>query len=207
MRVQMRAEINKLHSRLQSTMIYVTHDQVEAMTMGDRIVVMNDGVIQQVDDPISLYDNPKNLFVAGFIGSPPMNFFRGTIQQRTSGLWFAEKTSEASKSGGFSVRIEHQMAGKLTSHVGKAVVLGLHPEDIYDGRLAGESKPDQMLRCTVDVVEPMGAEIHLHLSAGTHTFVARVNSRETTDENQPIDMVFDMRKCHFFDAQTEQVIA
>ncbi|MGA2221628.1 MAG: sn-glycerol-3-phosphate ABC transporter ATP-binding protein UgpC [Verrucomicrobiia bacterium] len=206
MRVQMRAEINKLHSRLQSTMIYVTHDQVEAMTMGDRIVVMKDGVIQQVDDPISLYDNPKNLFVAGFIGSPPMNFFRGTIQQRANGLWFAEKTSEASKNGGFSVRIDDRMAETLTSHVGKAVVFGVRPEDVNDRKLAGQANPDQIVHSTVDVVEPMGAEIYLYLNTGSHTFVARVNSRKTTDENQPIDMVFDMRNCHFFDAQTERVI-
>ena len=187
MRVQMRAEINKLHSRLQSTMIYVTHDQVEAMTMGDRIVVMKDGVIQQVDDPISLYDNPKNLFVAGFIGSPPMNFFRGTIQQRANGLWFAEKTSEASKNGGFSVRIDDRMAETLTSHVGKAVVFGVRPEDVNDRKLAGQANPDQIVHSTVDVVEPMGAEIYLYLNTGSHTFVARVNSRKTTDENQPID--------------------
>ena len=206
MRVQMRAEINKLHSRLQSTMIYVTHDQVEAMTMGDRIVVMKDGVIHQVDDPISLYDNPKNLFVAGFIGSPPMNFFRGTIQQRANGLWFAEKTSEASKNGGFSVRIDDRMAETLTSHVGKAVVFGVRPEDVNDRKLAGQANPDQIVHSTVDVVEPMGAEIYLYLNTGSHTFVARVNSRKTTDENQPIDMVFDMRNCHFFDAQTERVI-
>ena len=206
MRVQMRAEINKLHNRLQSTMIYVTHDQVEAMTMGDRIVVMKDGVIQQVDDPISLYDNPENLFVAGFIGSPPMNFFRGTIQQRANGLWFAEKTSEASKNGGFSVRIDDRMAETLTSHVGKAVVFGVRPEDVNDRKLAGQANPDQIVHSTVDVVEPMGAEIYLYLNTGSHTFVARVNSRKTTDENQPIDMVFDMRNCHFFDAQTERVI-
>jgi multiple sugar transport system ATP-binding protein len=206
MRVQMRAEISKLHNRLRSTMIYVTHDQVEAMTMGDRIVVMKDGVIQQVDDPISLYDHPKNLFVAGFIGSPPMNFFRGTIRQRANGLWFTEKTGDDGRNDGFSVRIEDQMAGRLTFYVGKAVVFGVRPEDINDKRLIAQANPDQIVRSTVDVVEPMGAEIYLHLNTGSHTFVARVSSRETTDENQPIDVVFDMRKCHFFVAQTEQVI-
>src|SRR5437867_12877205 len=121
MRVQMRAEINKLHNRLQYTMIYVTHDQVEAMTMGDRIVVMKDGIIQQVAEPIDLYDNPKNMFVAGFIGSPPMNFFKGTIEQRAGGLWFAETGN------GLALRVGWWMAGKLTGHIGKPVVFGCRP--------------------------------------------------------------------------------
>jgi len=206
MRVQMRAEINKLHQRLQATMIYVTHDQVEAMTMGDRIVVMKDGVIQQVDDPIALYDRPKNLFVAGFIGSPPMNFFPGTIQRRADGLWFTEQIDVGDKGGGFSVRIDDPMAGKLASHVGKAAMFGARPEDINDKRLAAQANHDQIVRCKVDVVEQMGAEIHLHLNTGSHTFVARVDPHETARENQPLDMMFDMRKCHFFDGQTEQAI-
>src|SRR5207245_1528610 len=115
MRVQMRAEINKLHNRLNSTMIYVTHDQVEAMTMGDRIVVMKDGVIQQVAEPIDLYDHPKNMFVAGFIGSPPMNFFKGAIEQRHDGLWFNEAGN------GFNLRLSDEMAKKLTGHAGQPV--------------------------------------------------------------------------------------
>ncbi len=204
MRVQMRAEISKLHHRLTSTMIYVTHDQVEAMTMGDRIVVMKDGLIQQVDDPIALYDNPKNLFVAGFIGSPPMNFFRGTIEQRDGGLWFKEAAADK---GGFSLRIDDGMAKKLTQSVGKTLVFGLRPEDINDKKLAGQADPNQIVRSTVDVVEPMGAEIYLYLKTGGHTFIARVNSRETADVGQQVEMVYDMRKCHFFDPQTEQTIA
>src|SRR5436309_5695304 len=126
MRVQMRAEISKLHGRLGATMIYVTHDQVEAMTMGDRIVVMKDGIIQQVDEPIALYDNPKNMFVAGFIGSPPMNFFKGTIEQRSGGLWFVEAGN------GFAVHVNDDMAKKLTGYVGRAVVFGSRPEDTND---------------------------------------------------------------------------
>ena len=129
MRVQMRAEISKLHRRLHSTMIYVTHDQVEAMTMGDRIVVMKDGRIQQVAEPIDLYDNPQNLFVAGYIDSPPMNFFKGTIEQRDSGLWFRETK-------GFSLRLPQDKASKLTGHVGKSVVFGSRPEDINEKALA-----------------------------------------------------------------------
>jgi len=204
MRVQMRAEISKLHHRLTSTMIYVTHDQVEAMTMGDRIVVMKDGLIQQVADPIELYDNPKNLFVAGFIGSPPMNFFQGTIEQRADGLWFVEK---AAKGAGFSLRIGDPQAKKLASVAGKPVVFGVRPEDVNDKKLAGQAGPQQVVRATVDVVEPMGAEIYLYLNTGSHSFIARVNTRETANVGEQVEAVFDMRKCHFFDAQTEQAIA
>ncbi len=211
MRVQMRAEISKLHDRLASTMIYVTHDQVEAMTKGDRIVVMKDGLIQQVDDPINLYDNPKNLFVAGFIGSPPMNFFRGTIEQRQGALWFVEKPGDgqpaaAGKDGGFAVRVEDGAAQKLSGYTGKPVVFGSRPEDISDKRYATSVNPDHIVPATVEVVEPMGAEIYLYLNTGNHSFISRVDPHEKADVNQKLDMVFDMRKCHFFDAQTEQTI-
>ncbi|MGA2140014.1 MAG: sn-glycerol-3-phosphate ABC transporter ATP-binding protein UgpC [Verrucomicrobiia bacterium] len=206
MRVQMRAEISKLHDRLKSTMIYVTHDQVEAMTMGDRIVVMNNGVIQQVDEPLALYDNPKNMFVAGFIGSPPMNFFKGTIVQRQDGLWFVEQTAGGHGEKGFSTRIDDEMAKQLAGHAGKAVVFGSRPEDINDKRHASFAKPDQTASATVEVVEPMGAEVYLYLNSGSHNFVARVNPHEKADVGQTLDMAFDMRKCHFFDSQTERVI-
>ena len=207
MRVQMRAEISKLHDRLNSTMIYVTHDQVEAMTMGDRIVVMKDGVIQQVAEPISLYDNPKNMFVAGFIGSPPMNFFKGNIEQRQGALWFVESSSSGNGQKGFAVRINDDMAKKLTGHVGKAVVFGSRPEDINDKRNASFANPEQTLPATVEVVEPMGAEIFVYLTTGSHSFVARVNAHQKAEVGQKLDMAFDMRKCHFFDAATEQAIA
>jgi multiple sugar transport system ATP-binding protein len=204
MRVQMRAEISKLHDRLNSTMIYVTHDQVEAMTMGDRIVVMKDGLIQQVAEPIALYDNPKNMFVAGFIGSPPMNFFKGTIVQQQAGLWFVEQAAGGSK--GFAIRIDDETGRKLAGYVGKGVVFGSRPEDIGDKGNASFTKPDQTTSATVEVVEPMGAEIYLYLNTGNHTFVARVNPHEKAEVGQKLDMAFDMRKCHFFDSQTEQVI-
>jgi multiple sugar transport system ATP-binding protein len=207
MRIQMRAEISKLHQRLQSTMIYVTHDQVEAMTMGDRIVVIKDGVIQQVDDPIALYDNPKNLFVAGFIGAPPMNFFHGTIQQDIDGLWFAEQSGDAGRNQGFRVAIEEPMARKLTAYVAKTVVFGVRPEDISDKPRASSSQLNQAVPAAVEVVEPMGAEIYVYLNTGGHTFVARVDSREKIQVGQRFTTVFDMHKCHFFDAQTEESIA
>ena len=207
MRVQMRAEISKLHDRLASTMIYVTHDQVEAMTMGDRIVVMKDGVIQQVAEPIALYDNPKNMFVAGFIGSPPMNFFKGGIDQRQGGLWFTESASGGNGQKGFAIRLNDDMAKKLTGLVGKAVVFGSRPEDINDKHTASFANPDQSVPATVEVVEPMGAEIFVYLTTGSHSFVARVNAHQKAEVGQKLDMAFDMRKCHFFDAATEQAIA
>jgi multiple sugar transport system ATP-binding protein len=206
MRVQMRAEISKLHHRLQSTMIYVTHDQVEAMTMGDRIVVMKDGVIQQVDDPITLYERPRNLFVAGFIGSPPMNFFHGSIQPRAGALWFVEAVRTPGNGGGFAVRLTDEMAKRLSGHTGKPVVFGVRPEHINDRQFVASANPDHIVRATVEVVEPMGAEIYLYLSTQHHTFVARVSSRETADVNQQVEMVLDMAKCHFFAPETEQAI-
>jgi multiple sugar transport system ATP-binding protein len=206
MRVQMRAEISKLHNRLASTMIYVTHDQVEAMTMGDRIVVMKDGLIQQVDDPITLYDNPRNIFVAGFIGSPPMNFFHGAIRAGDGALWFVESGHPPAQDGGFKLRVDDGMAGKLRAYEGKHVVFGVRPEDINDRQFVAQPNPDHTAKATVDVVEPMGAEIYLYLNSARHGFIARVNSRETADVNQQVDMVFDMRKCHFFDPATEATI-
>jgi multiple sugar transport system ATP-binding protein len=203
MRVQMRAEISKLHSRLNSTMIYVTHDQVEAMTMGDRIVVMKDGVIQQVDEPIALYDNPNNMFVAGFIGSPPMNFFKGQIQQKAGGLWFVETSGNGA---GISLRLDEDKAAKLAGHVGKAVVFGCRPEDINEKALASFAKPDQTALATVEVVEPMGAEVFIYLTTGQHSFIARVNGHQRATVGQKLEMAFDMKKCHFFDGATEKVI-
>ena len=207
MRVQMRAEISKLHDRLASTMIYVTHDQVEAMTMGDRIVVMKDGVIQQVDEPIALYDHPKNMFVAGFIGSPPMNFFKGSIEQRQGGLWFVESASGGNAQKGFAIRINDDMAKMLAGHVGKNAVFGARPEDINDKRSAAFGRPDQIVPATVEVVEPMGAEIFVYLTTGSHSFVARVNAHQRAEVGEKLEMAFDMRKCHFFDAANERVVA
>jgi len=198
MRVQMRAEISKLHDRLKSTMIYVTHDQVEAMTMGDRIVVMKDGVIQQVADPISLYDQPRNMFVAGFIGSPPMNFINGTLQQRDGGVWFIEDGP------GLSLHAPATLAAKLTDHLQKPVVFGIRPEDIKHTITGADAATS--CTATVDVVEPMGAEIFLYLNTAKHTFIARVNPHDKAQVGQKLQVTFDLNKAHFFDHATEQVI-
>jgi len=200
MRIQMRTEISKLHQQLNSTMIYVTHDQVEAMTMGDRIVVMKDGLIQQVDEPLALYDNPKNMFVAGFIGSPPMNFFKGIIEQRAGSIWFVE----AGK--GFAIHIGDSIAGKLAGHLDKPVVFGCRPEDINEKTIASFSRPDQTAIATVEIVEPMGAEVYIYLNTGTHSFIARVNAHQRAEVGQKLEMAFDMQKSHFFDGTTENLI-
>ena len=198
MRVQMRAEITRLHRELQGTMIYVTHDQVEAMTMGDRIVVMKDGVIQQVAEPIELYDNPKNLFVAGFIGSPPMNFFKGAIERKDGGLWFAE-AGTANR-----VRVPDAAAAKLVAYVGKPVIFGIRPEDVK--HTPGDTDPAASVAATVEVVEPMGAEIFLYLTSGSNSFIARVSPHDPAKVGERLAATFDIRKCHFFDPTTEQTI-
>jgi multiple sugar transport system ATP-binding protein len=198
-RVQMRTEISKLHNRLQSTMIYVTHDQVEAMTMGDRIVVMKDGEIQQVNDPIHIYNQPANKFVAGFIGSPPMNFIDGMIIKRNGGLHFKEDQ--------FQVKIPEAMNSRLAPYIDKKATLGIRPESIYDKLFLGDASPENTVKATVEVVEPMGAELFLYLKKGKLSFVARVDAHQKAEVNQDIEIVLDMTKAHFFDSNTEKRIS
>ena len=200
MRVEMRTEISKLHQRLQSTMLYVTHDQAEAMTMGDRIVVMKDGLIQQVDDPMTLYDNPRNMFVAGFIGSPAMNFFRGSLQRSENTLRFIE--SLPGEKSGFSIRITDALTNSLERYSARSVVLGIRPEYVA---MPAESAPT-VACATVEVVEPMGAETHVYAATEGHSFVMRVHTRQRNSPGERIDVAFQMNKCHFFDAETEEVI-
>ena len=197
MRVQMRAEISKLHTRLQATMIYVTHDQVEAMTMGDRIVVMKDGVIQQIADPITLYDKPRNKFVAGFIGSPSMNFIEGSLVKRNTGVYFNEDN--------FQVKLPEEMVQALGDREGE-LILGIRPEDIYDKVYAANASPDNTLTATVEVVEPMGSEAYIYLTTGKTPFIARLDSHEQVEVNTDIEMVFDMSKAHLFDPTTGETI-
>lgn len=198
LRVQMRTEIHKLHIRLQSTIIYVTHDQVEAMTMGDRIAVMRDGVLQQVADPITVYDNPKNKFVAGFIGSPPMNFMVGRIIKKDGRLYFDE--------GKIAVKLVETMHDKMMSYAGREVTLGIRSEDIYDKLFVSEAPPENIVRVNCEVYEPMGSEVYLYLNTGKHTFIARVGAHDKPKVNQDMDLVFDMSKVHFFDKDTEETV-
>lgn len=195
LRVQMRTEISKLHSRLQATMIYVTHDQVEAMTMGDRIVVMKDGLVQQIDDPISLYDHPKNKFVAGFIGSPPMNFMTGTLEQRGSGLVFNEGTVQCVIPGRY--------LDSLKAKAGQQVIFGIRPEDIYDPSYGTDLPNKQEVNAKVEVIEPMGSEIYLYMTTGKTPFIARVEPHVRASIDEQKKLLFNMDKAHFFDTGTE----
>ncbi|MBI3084007.1 MAG: sn-glycerol-3-phosphate ABC transporter ATP-binding protein UgpC [Candidatus Omnitrophica bacterium] len=198
MRVQMRTEIHKLHLRLQTTMIYVTHDQTEAMTMGDRIVVMNKAVIQQVADPLTVYEHPANRFVASFIGSPPMNFIPGKIVRVGQALFFTE--------GVFRLRVVDEMAARLLTYENKPVLFGIRPEDLYDKLFITDAPSDCVVTSTVDLVEPLGAEVYLHLNTGHHAIIARVGPHDRPEVNQDLDLVFDMGKAHFFDTETEAAI-
>jgi multiple sugar transport system ATP-binding protein len=198
MRVQMRTEISKLHTRLAATMIYVTHDQVEAMTMGDRIVVMKDGLIQQVAAPLELYNRPANRFVAGFIGSPPMNFFNGTVEQGGGGVVFNE--------GGFRIRVDERHARVLSGLVGRAMVFGIRPEDIKDVSQIVQANPAECIKAKVEVVEPMGAEVFLYMNTGRNSFIARVDSHQKGDVGAAITLQMNVRKGHFFDAQSGELL-
>ncbi len=199
LRVQMRAEISKLHTRLQSTMIYVTHDQVEAMTMGDRIVVMLDGIIQQVATPLTLYTSPRNKFVAGFIGSPPMNMLSGSTVAENGEVRFRDDNKVV------SLRVDPKHRDALDSYLGKKVVFGIRPEDMYDS-VSQTAVDGKSITANVEVVEPMGAELYLYLELGGQTVTARIKSTEEPEVNTAYVLDIDMEKAHFFDIDTEETI-
>lgn len=201
LRVQMRVEISKLHARLQATMIYVTHDQIEAMTMGDRIVVMKDGLIQQCADPITLYDHPVNKFVAGFIGTPPMNFFDGVIDERDGKLFFKEDQLE--------FEIPHNQAEKLRAEqvTGGPICLGVRPEDFFDpSEHKAEDGHYHEFKSRVEIIEPMGSELYLYLTTGSNPFVARVGPHVQADIDDEKPLVINLQKIHFFHAETEATL-
>ncbi|MBE5801154.1 MAG: sn-glycerol-3-phosphate ABC transporter ATP-binding protein UgpC [Clostridiales bacterium] len=201
LRVAMRTEITKLHQRLQTTFIYVTHDQTEAMTMASRIVVMKDGFIQQVDSPQNLYDYPANLFVAGFIGSPQMNFFTVTLAK--------EGNEVLAKFGDNAIVIPESKLSKFKdeSYIGKEVYMGIRPENISDEEaVIAESKA--VIDCSVEVTELMGSETYLYLSTSgkDENIIARVNPRTTSRAGQQIKVAFDVNHLHFFDKETEETL-
>jgi len=198
LRVQMRVEISRLHDRLGATMIYVTHDQIEAMTMGDRIVVMRDGVIHQVADPLTLYDRPADRFVAGFIGTPPMNFFEGRIRAANGRLEFA--AGEA-----LALAVPPPATEALRAYLDKPVVLGVRPEDI--GSPAAAQQPQApCVAAKVDVIEPMGSESYVYLTAGDFSFISRVDAHQRFEVGAQVRLPVLMSKAHFFDAQSERRI-
>ncbi len=200
LRVQTRAELIKLHRRLGITTIYVTHDQVEAMTMGDRIVVMKDGVVQQVDAPLGLYNHPANMFVAGFIGTPSMNFLEAKIVNGSDGY--------AIDGACFKVKAPADKAELLKDYVGKDVIFGVRPEDVFDKNLANivEATPDNQMKAKVDVIEPMGPNVTMYLSCGDHDIIATIDAETKAKENTEIELIVDMAKTHVFDKETENAI-
>ncbi len=195
LRVQMRAELSALHNRLKSTMIYVTHDQIEAMTMGDKIVVMRDGVIQQIGAPLELYNEPNNRFVAGFIGSPPMNIMSSTIKEE-GGKLIADE-------GDFKINLSGKVADALKPYVGKQVLFGARPEDlVHEDQPAKENN----IKAKIEVVEPLGAEIHLYVSTQNNTMIIRTPPRHDYKVDETINITPDLSRVHFFDGETEKCI-
>jgi len=199
LRVQMRTEITKLHHRLQTTFIYVTHDQTEAMTLGTRIVVMKDGIIQQVDSPVNLYNRPNNVFVAGFIGSPQMNLVEATVKKEGSNVML--------NLGDYSIKLTDAKAKAVEPYVGKGVIMGIRPEDLHDEEaVISASDPSSIVEAVVEVTELLGAEVFLYLSIGGQPVTARVNPRSTAKTNDRIKVSFDLNRVHVFDKDTEKVI-
>jgi multiple sugar transport system ATP-binding protein len=207
MRVETRTEISKLHRTLNSTMIYVTHDQVEAMTMADRIVVMKHGKIQQIDEPLTIYNEPANLFVAGFIGSPAMNFIQGSIVRTHGALCFKEKMNFPGEVGGMTLVLGAERARKLESYENREIILGIRPEDVELSVDSLPVDPGSVFEARLDVLEPMGAETYLYLHTGRHGLIAR--SRVTPAKKQigeALRLQVDMNKLHFFDKTSEMAI-
>jgi multiple sugar transport system ATP-binding protein len=199
LRVQTRAELSKLHQRLDSTFIYVTHDQVEAMTMATRIAVMKDGLLQQVGTPQDLYERPANMFVAGFIGSPAMNFFPVTVSGAPEDVHLDAEN--------IKVQVPAAAAPALAPYLGNEIVFGIRPENIHDREFQPSDIRGAALEAQVDVTELMGNEVFLHLLADGEQFLARVDPRTKARPGNTIQVVFDMDRMHAFDPATEDAIA
>ena len=198
LRVETRANISKLHQQLQTTFIYVTHDQIEAMTMASRIAVINKGILNQIDTPQTLYDKPDNLFVAGFIGSPAMNFFRAKLV-RGDGKLFVD-------GGSFKVEVPADRNNSYMRYVDKPIIMGIRPEDIQDPVFLPPGTFPQPVEGNVDVTELMGNEIQLYVTIGEHNIVARVDPRTKAVMGEKTQVVFNMNNVHLFDPDTELAI-
>lgn len=195
LRVQMRAEISSLHTRLQATMIYVTHDQVEAMTMGDKIVVLRKGIIQQIGTPLALYNHPANRFVAAFIGSPPMNIMSAEIKSKNGKTIVDE--------GDFQLMITNKDKDLLKPYIGKRVLMGIRPEDLI---YTENPKEINNIKTNIEVVEPLGAEIHLYISTKSHQMIARVAPRFDFNVGDVANFQPDLDKIQYFDTETEEAL-
>jgi multiple sugar transport system ATP-binding protein len=205
MRMQMRTEISKLHKRLGATIIYVTHDQAEAMTMGDRVAVMDRGVIQQVGEPMNIYERPANLFVAGFVGSPQMNFFNALIVQKDGNLFLEEQNDLNGQAvePRISLKLEDNTALQMIAYTGKKIVLGIRPEKISRAQSAVNGANIQAL---VEVIEPVGAETFLYFSRGKQSLVARMTAGGQAKINEKLTLSFDLTGAQFFDPATGKAI-
>lgn len=199
LRVQTRAEISKLHHSLKTTFIYVTHDQTEAMTMGTRIAVMRDGVLQQIDTPKNLYDYPANMFVAGFIGSPAMNFFDARLGRANGSL--------VVDVGAFALPVPKEKGEALSSHIGKEIIFGIRPEDIHDSQFVPRGvNEDAKLQAHASVVEIMGSEVFVYIDRGEKEFVGRFDPRSAVTTGQKLEAVVDMSKMHVFDSESKHAL-
>src|ERR1700693_2557048 len=199
LRVQMRTEIKELHQRLKTTSIYVTHDQIEAMTMGDRICVMKDGLIMQVADPLTLYRQPENLFVAGFIGSPPMNLLKGKFEKEEGGLVF----TETAEKNGLTFPLQGRLESLASKYIDQDVVFGIRPEHLSDDIKDGLAAP---ITSTVEIAEPMGSESLVYLKAGTGNLIARIHGEHLYHLGERVTVQLNMDKVLLFDTATESVI-
>ena len=203
LRVHMRFELNKIHRELEATIIYVTHDQIEALTLGDRLVLMKDGIVQQIGDPRTMYNRPANVFVAGFIGSPSMNFLDGKLDAENGSLWLDLDA--------FRLQVPPE-AKNLDDYIDKNIIVGFRPEDISDKDRAGFASTGNVMTARIDVIEPIGSEELLYVSAGKHTFVAEIQeiSGGTSEKRalveKAIELAFNMDKLHLFDPETENAI-
>jgi multiple sugar transport system ATP-binding protein len=196
LRVSMRVEILKIQKRLKPTTVYVTHDQTEAMTMGDRIVVMKDGIIQQVDTPLKIYNHPDNMFVAGFIGNPTMNFIKATVKKEADGLYII--------GAGFKAMVPKDKASQLAQYHDKEIVFGIRPEDIHAEGIMLATFSQASFEAKIDVVELLGAEIILYMNLFDESIVAKLPVRNAYKAGDKVTMVFDMNKIHVFDPITEK---
>ena len=209
LRAQMRTEISKLHKKLGTTFIYVTHDQTEAMTLGDRIVVMKDGFIQQIDTPQTLYDHPVNQFVAGFLGSPQMNFIDAVLKDDLGQyvVEFGSEDSRGQKGVKYQIIVPESKVNKeLANYVNKEIVLGIRPESVHDEEMYLSSATTGIISCTVEITEMMGAETYLYLNCEGIPITARVSSRSTAKPQDVIQVALDPNRIHLFDKETEKTI-
>lgn len=199
LRVSMRAELIKLHKRLEATMIYVTHDQVEAMSMGDRLIVLKDGIVQQIGAPLEIYDRPANQFVAGFIGSPPMNFINCSIKERAGQLFLT--------ADGIHVKLPNKKATALTRTTGSGsfpIILGIRPEDIVEKRSYQGAIDDNVIKVQVDILEPLGSEVLATCSLAAQEIIVRLSPRSGVKSDEMIELVLNMERATLFDPATAE---